>query len=141
MHNYNYIIDITAHQNNEKNDITKIRPVLEFASPVWGGLPMYLDEDLQRVQNRCLNVIGIPRDTVDHESLVTRRQKLMRKEFKRILKSEAHPCKRFLDKAVVDHGHNLRSCETNPEHIRIPVSGTIGHKQSFIPGAAKLNLI
>ena len=39
--------------------ITKIRPVLEYASPVWGGLPVYLEEDLQRVQNRCLNVIGL----------------------------------------------------------------------------------
>ena len=44
-----------------------VRPVLEYASPVWGGLPIYL-EDLQRVENRCLNVIGLPRDTV--ESLV-----------------------------------------------------------------------
>ena len=84
--------------------ITKIRPVLEYASPVWGGLPIYLEEDLQRVQNRCLNVIGPPRDTV--ESLVTRRQTLTRKEFKHILESEAHPCKSFLDKPV-DHGHNL----------------------------------
>ena len=49
--------------------ITKIRPVLEYASPVGGGLPIYLEEDLQRVQNRCLNVIGLPRDTI--ESLVT----------------------------------------------------------------------
>ena len=91
-----------------------IRPVLEYASPVWGGLPIYLEEDLQRVQNRCLNVIGLPRDTV--ESLVTRRQNLTRKEFKRILESEAHPCKRFLDKPV-DHGHNLRSCKTNPAQL------------------------
>ena len=74
--------------------INQVRPVLEYASPVWGGLPIYLEEDLQRVQNRCLNVIGLPRDTV--ESLVTRRQNLTRKEFKRILESEAHPCKRFL---------------------------------------------
>ena len=81
--------------------ITKIRPVLEYASPVWGGLPIYLEEDLQRVQNRCLNVIGLPRDTV--ESPVTRRLNLTRKEFKRILESEAHPCKPFLDKPV-DHG-------------------------------------
>ena len=118
--------------------ITKIRPVLEYASPVWGGLPIYLEEDLQRVQNRCLNVIGLPRDTV--ESLVTRRQNLTRKEFKRILESEAHPCKRFLDKPV-DHGHNLRSCKTNPAHLRIPVSRTVRHKESFIPRGAKLNLI
>ena len=42
--------------------VTKIRPVLEYALPVWGGLPIYLEEDLQRAQNRCLNVIGLPRD-------------------------------------------------------------------------------
>ena len=118
--------------------ITKIRPVLEYASPVWGGLPIYLEEDLQRVQNRCLNVIGLPRDTV--ESLVTRRQNLTRKEFKHILESEAHPCKRFLEKPV-DHGHNLRSCKTNPAHLRIPVSRTVRHKQSFISRGATLNLI
>ena len=67
--------------------------MLEYASLFWGGLPIYLEEDLQRVQNRCLNVIVLPRDTV--ESLATRRQNLTRKEFKRILESEKHPCKRF----------------------------------------------
>ena len=82
-----------ARNIGRTNYITKIRPVLEYASPVWGGLPIYLEEDLQRVQNKCLNVIGLPRDTV--ESLVTRRQNLMRKEFQRILESENHPCKRF----------------------------------------------
>ena len=117
--------------------ITKIRPVLEYASPAWGGLPTYLEIDLLRVQNRCLNIIGLPRDTV--ESLVTRHQNLTRKEFKRIFESEAHPCRPFLDKAV-DHGHNLRSCEINPAHFRIPVSRTVRHKQSFIPRGVKLNL-
>ena len=91
---------------------------------------IWVEEDLQRVQNRCLNVIGLPRDTV--ESLVTRRQNLTRKELKRILQSDAHPCKRFLEKPV-DHGHNLRSCKTNPAHLRMPVSRTVRRKQSFIP--------
>ena len=92
---------------------------------------------IYRVQNRCLNVIGLPRDTV--ESLVTRRQSLTRKEFK-FLESEAHPCKHFLDKPV-DHGHNLRSCKTNPAHLRIPVSRSVRHKQSLIPRGAKFNLM
>ena len=56
---------------------TNIRTVLEYALPVWGGLAIYLEEYLQRAQNRCLNVIGLPRDTV--ESPVTRRQNLTRK--------------------------------------------------------------
>ena len=45
--------------------ITKIRPVLEYALPFWRELPIYLEEDLQRVQNRCLSVFGLPRDTVE----------------------------------------------------------------------------
>ena len=86
----------------------------------------------------CNFVIGLPRDTV--ESLVTSRQNLTRKEFTHILESEAHPCKRFLDPPV-DHRQNLRSCKTNPAHLRIPVSRTVRHKQSFIPRGAKRNLI
>ena len=101
------------------------------------GCP-FTSKKIYRVQNGCLNVIGLPRDTV--ESLVTRRQNLTRKEFKRILESEAHPCKCFLEKPV-DHGHNLRSCETNPAHLRLPVSRTVRHKQLFIPRGAKRNLI
>ena len=113
--------------------ITKIRPVLEYASPVWGGLPIYLEEELQRVQNRCLNVIGLPKYTV--ESLVTRRQNLTRKEFKPILEFEVHPWKRFLDQAV-DHGHHLRSCKINSLQ-----NTCITRQQSFIPRGAKINLI
>ena len=26
---------------------TKIRPILEYASPVWGGIPRYLEEELE----------------------------------------------------------------------------------------------
>ena len=40
---------------------TKIRPLLEYASPVWGGLPKDLADELQSLQNRRLEFIGIPR--------------------------------------------------------------------------------
>ena len=43
---------------------TKIRALLEYASPVWGGLPEYLANEIQRVQNRSLDIIGVPRDTL-----------------------------------------------------------------------------
>ncbi|CAB4045585.1 Hypothetical predicted protein [Paramuricea clavata] len=43
---------------------TKIRPLLEYAAPVWGGLPHYLVNDLERVQRRSLRVIGLPVDTL-----------------------------------------------------------------------------
>ena len=85
---------------------TKIRPLLEYAAPIWGGLPDYLKVDLERVQNRCLDIIRLPRNTV--EPLAVRHENLTRKEFKHILDSETHPCRRFIPKAV-DHKYNLRS--------------------------------
>ena len=98
---------------------------IEYASLVWGGLPIYLEEDLQRVQNRCLNVTGLPRDTV--ESLVTRRQNLTRKEFKRILESEAQACERFLDKPV-DHIQDLvRLTQRTSEYLYHALLGTNNH--------------
>ena len=44
--------------------LTKIRPLLEYASQIWGGLPAYLASELQAVQNRSLDIIGLPRYTL-----------------------------------------------------------------------------
>ena len=87
------------------------------------------------MQNRCLNVTGLPRETV--ELLVTRRQNLTRKEFKRILESEAHPCKRFLDVAIIQD--LVRLTQRTSEYLYHALLGTNMH--SFIPRGAKLNLI
>ena len=43
---------------------TKIRPLLEYAAPAWGGLPHYLVNDLERIQRRSLRIIGLPVDTL-----------------------------------------------------------------------------
>lgn len=40
--------------------ITKIRPVLEYASFVQEGLPTYLEENLQRLQNTCREPANCP---------------------------------------------------------------------------------
>ena len=114
---------------------TKIRPLLEYAAPIWGRLPGYLKDDLERVQNRCLDIIGLPRNTV--EPLAVRRENLTRKEFKRILDSETHPCRRFIPKAV-DHKYNLRSRLNCHANFVVPTSHTDRHQRSFIPRAAKL---
>ena len=35
---------------------TKIRPLLEYGSPVWGGIPQCLAEELENIQFRCLRI-------------------------------------------------------------------------------------
>ena len=115
---------------------TKIRSLLEYAAPIWGGLPDYLKDEIENVQNRCLDIINLPRNTV--EPLAKRRDTLTRKEFKRILDEETHPCRRFIPKAT-DHKYNLRRrTNCHNDRFKIPMSHTDRHQKSFIPRAAKL---
>ena len=41
---------------------SKIRPILEYASPVWAGLPNYLRDEIERVQFRSLRNVGMEKD-------------------------------------------------------------------------------
>ena len=38
---------------------SKIRPILEYASPVWAGLPNYLGDEIERVLSRSLRILGL----------------------------------------------------------------------------------
>ncbi len=106
------------------NFVTKDLSIFPF------GLPYYLKEDIERVQNRCLDIIGLPRNKI--ESLASRRNYLTSKEYNNILNSENHPCKRLIRRTNA-HEHNLRT-GCNP--LLAPISSTDRHKQSFIPRAA-----
>ncbi|KAI8514795.1 hypothetical protein Bbelb_073860 [Branchiostoma belcheri] len=37
-----------------------IRPVLEYGSPVWAGLPRCLSDEVERIQKLCLRICGVP---------------------------------------------------------------------------------
>jgi len=113
---------------------TKIRPLLEYASPVWGGIPQYLSDDLQKLQNRCLDVIGAQRSSLP--SLKERRNDSTKSELKRTLNSESHPNQQFIDNH--NKNYNLRSNRKNRLDIRIPKSGTQRHMNSFLPRATRL---
>lgn len=112
---------------------SRIRPVPEYAAPIWGGLPKYLADELQHVQDRSLDIIGLPRNTL--QPLALRREVQTKNELQRIFDCENHPCKRFLTNPV-EHGYNLRS-ELNTIEARA-ISLTIRHENSFIPRAVKI---
>ena len=98
---------------------TKIRPLLEYASPVWGGLQKYLAEELQSITNRCLDIIGIPITSLptleDRCNLATKR------ELERIGDDIKHSNQIFLTEPNTSHGYNLRS---KPGSVAMPKSGT-----------------
>lgn len=105
---------------------TKIRPMLEYAAPIWAGLPYYLREDIERVQNRCLDIFELSRNKI---ASLASKDYLTRKEYDNILNSENHPCKRLICRTNV-HKYNLGT-GSNP--LVAPKSFTDRHKQSFIP--------
>ena len=43
--------------------MTKIRPLLEYGSIVWGGIPQYLVDELESIQARSMRILGIPKDS------------------------------------------------------------------------------
>ena len=107
---------------------TKIRPLLEYASPVWNGIPHYLEEELERVQERSLNILGLNKYALP--TLKERREKATLNELTRIQKDPSNPCNRFLSLAT-EYSYNLRKHQCNPKHL----SKTDRHKMSFIPRA------
>ena len=111
---------------------TKIRPLLEYAAPIRGGRPCYLKEDIERVQKRCLDIIGVSSNII--EPLESRRDKITCKEYNNIRDSKNHPYRFVCD--MVNHKYNLRTV-SNP--LLAPISNTDRHKQSFIPRAAWLD--
>ncbi|CAJ1087267.1 hypothetical protein Bbelb_258190 [Xyrichtys novacula] len=110
--------------------VTFIRPVLEYASPVWASLPKHLIQELESLQRRCCCIIGIPTDSFP--TLEARREEATLREFNRLLKDGTSPM--------------IQSLSTNSSHYTLrngrtltqPGSHTKRHQMSFLPRAYKL---
>ena len=86
---------------------TRKRPLLEYASPLWGGLPKHLTEELQSLQNRCVDIIRIPRTFLP--TLEDRCNIATKRELERVVNYINHPNQIFLTKPNTSHRYNLRS--------------------------------
>ena len=98
---------------------TKTRPLLQYASQVWGGLPRYLADDLQSIQNRCLDIISVSRTSFP--ALEQRRMEATKRELKRKIEDVSHPNQVFFSQSSKSHSCNLRS---KPGQVVRPRSGT-----------------
>ena len=110
---------------------TKIHSLLEYASPVWVGLPEYLANEIQRVQNRSLDIIGVPRDTLP--ALEQRRDEAAKAELQRILADKKHP-----NHAFIKHSRSYNFTLRSSAKLSVPVSKTTRHMNSFLPGASRI---
>ena len=112
---------------------SKIRPLLEDASPGWGGLPKYLSDELESTQNRCLDIIGIrPRTSLP--TLEERRKVATKRELERIVNYEKETNHIFITKPNTNYSYNLRS---TPGTVAIPRSRTKRHANSIMARTAR----
>ena len=116
--------DILLYQNT---------PTSRICHPLWGGLQKYIAEELQSLQNRCVDIIRIPRTFLP--TLEDRCNVATKRELVRIVNYINHPNQIFLTKLNTSHGYNLRS---KPGSVAIPQSGTQRHANSLIARAARL---
>ena len=95
--------------------LTIVRPVLEYAVPVWQAIPDYLSEAIEVVQKRSLKIIYPECDSytdalnlADIPTLKSRRDLLCEKYMDK-MKSKDHPLHNLLPKpVVVENQRNLR---------------------------------
>jgi hypothetical protein len=115
-------VGITLYKSN-------IRSILEYASPVWGDLPTYLVNEIERTQTRCLRVLGYNNDCL--QSLSDRRGELLKREARKIMNDPSH------------HFHTRLFKSNNPYDLRTigsknTLSRTERHKRSFSARASAL---
>ena len=108
-------VGITLYKSN-------IRSILEYASPVWGGLPTYLVNEIERTQTRCLRVLGYNNDCL--QSLSDRREELLKREARKIMNDPSHPFHTRLFKS--NNPYDLRTISS-----KNTLSRTERHKRSF----------
>jgi hypothetical protein len=104
---------------------------LEYASPVWGGLPKYLEDEIEQIQTRSMKIIGLPKNHLP--TLRERRVEATKRELLKIRSDTNHPCPVFLPSPKI-HNNKLRS---KPKFNKT-ISNTDRHKNSFIPRACSL---
>ena len=85
---------------------SKIRPILEYAAPIWSGLPQYLTDEIESIQNRCIRILGMSHH--NYKALEQRRAELTVKELQRILNDPTNPCNKFIRQPLI-YEHNLRT--------------------------------
>ena len=106
-----------------------IRSVLEYAAPVWSGLPVYLTEVLEAVQRRAMRIIFPYADyntalcSAGLGSLADRRDAICAKFISYARTSP--PLSYFLtNRCTIEHGYLLRSGQQRYEQVK-------GHTERF----------
>ena len=90
--------------------LTTIRPVLEYAVPIWQAIPDYLSERIESIQTRALRIIFPSIDNYNEAMMMAQiptlesRRELLCKKYMTKMKKEGHPLHFMLPK------HKMSEC-------------------------------
>jgi hypothetical protein len=107
--------------------LTKIRLILEYCSPVWGGLPRYLKDELERVQSRSLRITGLPHRYLS--TLEERRIKATSRDLDTIL---GYPSRIFYQRTMEHYKYNYNLRRRDGIFKYAPFSGTERHRNTVV---------
>ena len=82
-----------------------VRPVLEYAVPVWQDIPAYLSEAIERVQKRALNIIYPEAESYAHAVQLGNQDRLDDRRVHlcyKYMKSPSHPLHHLLPSPLLD---------------------------------------
>ena len=88
--------------------LSTVRPVLEYAVPVWQDIPAYLSEAIERVQKRALNIIYPEAESYAHALQLGKldrlddRRVLLCYKYMAKMKSPSHPLHHLLPSPLLD---------------------------------------
>ena len=102
---------------------------------MWGGLPRYLKDELERVQRRSLRIIGLPHGYLP--TLEERRIEATSRELDNILGDPSHI---FYQRTMEHNKHNYNLRRRDGIFKYAPFSGTERHRNSFVPRAMRQGL-
>ena len=93
---------------NPRIYLSTVRPVLEYAVPVWQNIPAYLSEAIERVQKRALNIIYPEAESYAHALQLGKldrlddRRVLLCYKYMAKMKSPSHPLHHLLPSPLLD---------------------------------------
>ena len=110
------------------------RPLLEFASPLWGSCITNTDDQkLESLQRRALRICGTDLSVIP--TLKSRRTAAATKLFCAAVSSKSHSLSKIIPGKVNSHGRQTRSAAAG--HLVIPHARTAKFKNSFIVQCAR----
>ena len=122
-----HVEEITRKANKRLFHLRKCRKsILEYASPVWVGLPNYLRDEIEWVQSRTLRILGLEKDYL--KPLYERAEDATSHVVDSILNDPNHPCRSALPK-LINNRYNLKNVDRYRTIFFF--SGTERHKHSF----------